>query len=265
MGCFVEQMDKQDFSNCTLKTTHLSTYCILQNNPFINLSYGASARHPLKCEGTQRVSSSHREPNHCNSVEGRWGQKNIHPPPKKIPLVFYLFGRAVKYSVLWFSIYLVLWIRSTNLAQWITADLKSFKLFQVLVSRLWDFYSFQQTSQKMRIVFFQKIYWTSYKYIFYNKRQQIFNCNKHILILCGGEESQPHSVPKLSIANKIDKIMGSLNPTLHGLSNCSELPWVCLLEAIIMQNAALNCCTFQTHLKVQRRYNVGTNSAHFCT
>ena len=38
---------------------------------------GASAGYPLKCEGTQRASLLHMEPNQWNSREGRWGQKNI--------------------------------------------------------------------------------------------------------------------------------------------------------------------------------------------
>ena len=48
----------------------------------LNLFNGASAGHPLKCEGTW-VSSLHREPNLWNSGEGRWGQKDIQNPKKK--------------------------------------------------------------------------------------------------------------------------------------------------------------------------------------
>ena len=32
-------------------------------------------------------------------------------------LVFYIFGLRVKYSVIWFSIYLVIWIRSNGPAR----------------------------------------------------------------------------------------------------------------------------------------------------
>ena len=50
----------------------------------ISTSYRVLVIHTISCHDKLYLYFSlHMEPNHWNFDEGRWGQKNIHPPPKK--------------------------------------------------------------------------------------------------------------------------------------------------------------------------------------
>ena len=93
---------------------HLSTYNIINSISFINLNYQKQL--PIY------------QPNIQSPKECWWWRGSNSRPPEIIQvynptgqwfsLLFDLFGLMVEYSVLWFSIYLVLWIRSMDPARY---------------------------------------------------------------------------------------------------------------------------------------------------
>ena len=67
---------------------------------------GASTCHPLKCEGTWRVSSPHVE----LSLWNLWGQKNIQNPPKKLFTLICYWVLKANYRVIFKWRYLVFYL-----------------------------------------------------------------------------------------------------------------------------------------------------------